>query len=593
MAIALLFVGGAAGYHWGCTGRQGGLPPALAVSPGAAQGFNVVLFTLDTLRADYLRCYGRQSVETPNLDAMAAGGVRCADAVTAVPLTLPAHCTILTGNYPPRHGVRTNGAYRLPPEQVTLAERLKEAGYATAAFISAFVLDGRFGTSQGFDVYRDEIDPHYRSAGQARDIPQQPGNVVTDAALAWLDTHQRTANNRPFFMWVHLFDPHAPYEPPEPFATRYATDLYGGEVAFTDQQVGRLIERLRELKLLDRTVIVAVGDHGEGLGEHGEETHSILIYEATMWVPLIFYCPGVLPAGVVLDDRVVATADIMPTVLDLLGLPPGSCDGLSLLRAGTPAQRVAYLESLAPRERGWSPLRGLRRHRDKYIEAPKPEYYDLAADPREQQNLFAETGPAGELRDQLAALLANFPTEQKNAQFTPDAEALSKLAALGYVGGRAVVTDGPAIDPKDVIVAWEREWGRAWRAMNAGRYRDAISALEVVLSIAPGDGDGWATLSKAQYWEGLLDKALESRLRAVELEPNKVHNWVDLAQLQRQKGDLRGMLASLAEAERVDPNYGDIYLLRATVASEQKRYDEALALCEDCLLYTSPSPRDS
>jgi arylsulfatase A-like enzyme/tetratricopeptide (TPR) repeat protein len=582
--VAVIVVAaGIAAYRLAGEHREQTLSPAIPVSPGQAAGFNVVLFTLDTLRADRVGCYGYEKVETPVLDSLATGGVRFADAVTVVPLTLPSHSTIMTGNYPPRHGVRNNGTYRLVAQQTTLAERLKAAGYATAAFIGAFVLESRYGVNQGFDVYNDRFDLRYRTPGRNWLPPERPADAVTDAALRWLDEHQQSASGQPFFMWLHLFDPHLPYDPPEPFRTRYASDLYVGEIAFTDQQVGRTIQRLRDLKLLDHTLVVAVADHGESLGQHGENAHGLLIYRPTIHVPLLFYAPAIIGGGRVVDDRVVTTADLAPTILDLLGLELGPCDGLSLLRAGARAERAVYIESLAPQlDRGWSPLYGLRRHLDEYIEAPTPEYYDLVADSDEVRNLFSPEGVPGQLRAELAKLTRSFPPADSlpDARVAADRETLGKLAALGYVGGGSQALTGPAPDPKEVIAHWESQWNQVQTVLSQGRYREAIPLLKDILADTPGDGVVWALLANIQGRSGLVDEALASQLKSIQFRPNDVYDWVDLARLQRRKGDLQAVQASLDQAERLDPDNGEIYLLRAVLALDQRHYQEALTLCE-------------
>ena len=561
------------------------LPAALAVSPGAAAGFNVVLFTLDTLRADRVGCYGYKGVQTPVLDALAARGTRFADAVTPVPITLPSHGTILTGNYPPRIDVRDNGLYRLLDHHQTLAERLRREGYTTAAFIAAFVLERRYGLTQGFDLYDDDFLLRTGGPGSAAGIAQRPGNDVVDSAIKWLDSSRQGQPDKPFFAWIHLFDPHTPYTPPEPFRTRYAANLYDGEVAFTDVQVGRFLDRLKALKLLDKTLIVAVGDHGEGLGDHGESTHSLLIYGTTMRVPLIFSGPALIPGGHVVDDRVVATVDLLPTILDLLGLEVPDCDGMSLLRRLQDSDRAVYMETLAPElNHGWSPLYGLRRHHDKYIEAPTPEYYDLLSDPGELSNLLAGTPDAGgQLRERLAALMNSFPTglEGGDATVTLDDEARRKLQALGYVGGAETVPDGPPRDPKDMVAMWERQIIRANKLVASGRSEEAIRHLKGLFEITRHDAGVWALLSKAQTQALRFEESLQSRMRAIELQPDQPDHWIYLARLHYVTGDMKAARQALAEAERLDPAHGEIYLVRAEFARAGRQYEEALALCEE------------
>ena len=572
------------------------LAPAIPVTPGAAKGFNIALITLDTLRADRVGCYGYDRVRTPALDGLAAAGVRFVDAVTPVPITLPAHCTILTGKYPPGHGVRDNGTYRLLAEHQTLAEHLQTEGYATAAFLAAFVLDARYGLDQGFDVYDDDFTVRSTVPGKRRGVPQRPGDAVVDSALRWLDGHRSAEANQPFFLWIHLFDPHLPHDPPEPFRTEYASNLYDGEVAFADAQVGRFVDRLRELELQDNTLILVVGDHGEGLGDHGENTHSLLMYESTMRVPLILWGPPVIPQGRVVDDRLVATVDLVPTLLDLIGLELPDCDGTSLLRATENTDRAIYMETLAPElNHGWSPLFGLRRHHDKYIEAPTPEYFDLLEDPQERNNLAAKrSGSAAELRQRLSTLMAAFPAATTAARAAPDEQALQNLRALGYVGGNASAPAGTRFDPKDMVTAWERKITQADKLVAQGDFRKSIPLLEELLRITRHDPGVWMLLSEAQAQARQLEQAIESRMQAIELQPTDPDNWVKVASLQYFTGDMEAARISLDQAERLQPNHGEIYLWRGEFARVAGDYEKAIELCEesrrrDPVRYTAPA----
>ncbi|MHC4611216.1 MAG: sulfatase-like hydrolase/transferase, partial [Planctomycetota bacterium] len=567
------------------SGNGRSLPAAIGLARGSAAGFNVVLLTLDTLRADHLGCYGFSAADTPAIDALAAGGVRFADAVTAVPMTLPAHATILTGDYPIKHGVRDNGTYRLAAQAETLAERLQAEGYATAAFIGAFVLERRYGLSQGFEVYDDQITLRHRTPGVRRADPQRPGNVVVDSAIRWLEEHQQSSPDQPFLAWVHLFDPHTPYDPPEPFRTRFASNPYDGEVAFTDRQVGRFVDKLGELELRDETLVVLVGDHGEGLGDHGESTHSLLIYESTMRVPLMFYGPGAIPGGRVVDDRVVAIVDIKPTVLDLLGLDPGDCDGVSLLQSSADADRAVYMETLAPKlNHGWSELYGLRTHGAKYIKAPTPEYYDLGTDPGERLNLWAERGSeAGQLENRLVRLLNSYPAARDagRSMVALDPEAIDKLAALGYVRGGAVPTAGPPRDPKQMIALAESKLADASALVDRGRHEEAIPLVKELLAMTPSDAKLWSLLSYAQAQASLIDEAIASRRRSIELQPNDPNSWLHLGRMQYGTEDVAAASTSLAQAELLEPDHGEIFLVRARHALRAREYEQAIALCQE------------
>ncbi|MGH7288273.1 MAG: sulfatase, partial [Myxococcota bacterium] len=318
----------------------------------------VVLVTLDTVRADRVGCYGAEGAETETLDAIAARGVRFEFAISPAPITLPSHATLLTGLDPPEHGVRHNAQFRLAAGVPTLAEAMRAGGLATAAFVSAFVLDARFGLARGFDIYDDGLglgaEAHLLTGVESR-----TGDRTVDAALAWLER----APER-FLLWLHLYDPHATYDPPEPFASRFGPRRYEAEIAFADAQLARLLARVSERWGEGGTLVVVTSDHGESLGEHGEPTHTLGIYDATQRVPLLLAGPG-LPAGRVVRDALARLSDVAPTVLALAGLPPlEGASGQSLLSlvGGEPATpRVAWLETLATQlDFGWSPLLGVR-----------------------------------------------------------------------------------------------------------------------------------------------------------------------------------------------------------------------------------------
>jgi len=428
------------------------LPLALLACAEPERVERVVLVSIDTLRADHVGCYGAEAAETPTLDALAARGVRFETAISPAPLTLTSHATLFTGLDPPRHGARHNGYFSLRDEIPTLAEAMHGGGFATAAFVSAFVLDARFGLARGFDLYDDRIGL-YGSRRLVVGVESRPANVTVDAALSWLDT----APPR-FLLWLHLFDPHAEYEPPEPYATRFRGRLYDGEVAFADAELGRLLARIDEKWGARGTLVLATSDHGESLGEHGEPTHSLGVYDATQRVPLLLAGPG-LPRGRVLHEPLARLADVTPTLLALAGLPAlEGIDGESLLPALGPgaAPRSAWVETLAPQlDFGWSPLLGVRTATHKYVRAPRPELYDLLTDPGERMNR-AEQEP------RLVAELDAFVTARAAgsiapAQRTVTAEERARLEALGYAVSAAPsalatplgVVGGP--DPKDEL----------------------------------------------------------------------------------------------------------------------------------------------
>ena len=356
-------------------------------SPAALRHANVLLVTIDTLRADRVGAYGSRAGLTPTLDRLAAEGVRIDRAYAHVPLTLPSHTTLMTGALPFTNGVRDNGSFRFDGQRPTLATALKGAGYRTGAFVASFVLDARFGLNAGFDDYDDRNGS--RSAGGDLAVLERRADDMVDAALAWIGPASPAAT--PWFAWLHLYDPHDPYDPPEPFKSRLAGDAYGGEVAFADAQIGRALQTLRERGQLDRTLVVVAADHGESLGEHQERTHGLFVYDATTRVPLLLWAPAALAPAVVRGP--VGLVDVMPTVLDLVGVPRCPATGAVSWPAarGQPVEdRDVYLEALnANLTRHWAPLTALVAGTMKFIDLPEAELYDLAADPGETRNLHA------------------------------------------------------------------------------------------------------------------------------------------------------------------------------------------------------------
>ncbi len=409
----------------------------------------VVLITLDTTRADRLSAYGFMDASMPALDRLAREGVVFDQATTVAPMTLPAHASLLTGLLPPRHGVRDNADSALAATHTTLAEVLHANGFRTGAFVASAVLDPDRGLAQGFDVYKG-AGAKSQPGAAAR---QRRADAVTADAVEWLG---QVAGSR-FFLWTHLYDPHAPYDPPEPFRSRHA-DPYVGEIAFADSQIARLLDELERRQLLERTVVVFLSDHGEGLGEHGERDHGIFVYESVLRVPLMIR----MPRGHIAPRRVaevVRLTDVMPTVLELLDLPVPSMDGVSLVRLMAGRAQLpleAYAEAMYPQRFGWSPLRSLRDERFKLIDAPRPELYDLERDPFEQHNVY-EVHPyvAEAMRQRIASLDAGGPPGVAAPSAAgPSAELRERLSALGYAGTgpRRAPADGERLpDPKDCI----------------------------------------------------------------------------------------------------------------------------------------------
>ncbi|HEX6850301.1 MAG TPA: sulfatase-like hydrolase/transferase [Candidatus Polarisedimenticolaceae bacterium] len=456
----------------------------------------IVVVSIDTLRSDRLPSYGYGGVATPALDALARGSIRFERAYTHAPLTLPAHASLFTGALPAEHGVRDNLGYALDPKKTpTLARRLQERGYATGAFVSSFVLRGASGIADGFDVYDDAIE-----AGTNPGESQRSGFETLRQADRWL----ATVKGRPFFLFVHLYEPHAPYAPPDPFRERYAAHPYDGEVATADAIVGGLFDALRREGAWDRAIVVVLSDHGEGLGEHGEDEHGLFVYRTTLQVPLFVKLPAGERGGTT-DAVPAGLAEIAPTLLAAVA----GGEGRTLLDPGRPAVPV-FSETAYPRLHfGWSDLASAIDGRRHWIEAPRPELYDLEADPGESNDLAAR---------ESGGTLASFARERRVVPEPPsplDAEARAKLASLGYLGGASAPGEGDDLpDPKD-RVADANALRLGMRTLAEGDPAGAAKVLEPVLARNPRLTDGWESLARARDALGDVEGAVEAWDRAL------------------------------------------------------------------------------
>ncbi|HET7840730.1 MAG TPA: sulfatase-like hydrolase/transferase, partial [Terriglobia bacterium] len=424
----------------------------------------MLLITIDTLRADHVGCYGDRRVQTPSMDALASSGVRFESAFSQVPITLPSHVAILTGTYPMWNGVHDFTSQPLNPNVGLLAEAFKRQGYLTAAFVSAFVLDSSWGLNRGFETYDDHFEAKQFETRNPGDI-QRRGDETVDRLLEWMRANATgSAPKRPFFVWLHLYDPHSPYDPPEPYHSRFAGHLYDGEVAFADAQLGRLFEYLQKTGLYDRTLIVLLSDHGESLGDHGEAEHGFFIYNSTLHVPLIIKPPrGAAPPHTIREP--VATVDVAPTLLDLAGIRDplsrqfqGASLASSVLSKTSPPARPIYAETTYPRDSfGWSDLHSVSTDHYHYIEAPHAELYEWPKDSAEVKNLLAGSAAVGaELRSQLLNLERRYAAPSGAAAAGPplSAETVEKLKSLGYLAyspPAAASASGPLPDPKDKL----------------------------------------------------------------------------------------------------------------------------------------------
>jgi arylsulfatase A-like enzyme/Tfp pilus assembly protein PilF len=596
-------------------GAQGSAAPKKASQ--ATPPVNLLLITIDTLRPDHLGCYGYDQIQTPNVDSLASDGIRFQQAYTPIPITLPSHTVMFTGTYPMMSGMHDFSGNNLNPSQPTLATVLRERGYDTGAVIAAAVLDRRFGLNNGFDFYYDHFD-FSRLAETNLDRMERPGNEVVDQALAWLARPRK----KPFFLWVHLYDPHHPYQPPPPFNEKYKSNLYDGEIAFADSQVGRLLRYLKEQALYSRTLVALSGDHGEGLGEHGEKTHGFFIYNSTLHVPLIIK----LPVGTKVADKTptsqVSLVDLMPTLLSLLKMPvPPQVQGKNLapflLRGGEPQGSPLYSETFLPRLHfNWSELRGLNARNYHFIEAPKPELYDTAKDPHELHNLIAaKEAVSSEMKAKLTAVIRQYTAEHELAQkSTLDPELASRLQALGYTafagGQESLVSDPKLPDPKDRIQVYETV-SEAIDDSQHGRFQESIEKLKTTLSteensvpihyllglnyyrvkdypnavvelqktlkLSPDYALAAFHLGLAYARTGQSDDAIATFKRALELDSTNFTAAYDLGLLYLEKGMTGEAVAAFRHAIEVADAYAPAHRALGEVLLSQGQVDEALA----------------
>lgn len=522
---------------------------------------NILLITLDTFRAD------RIGHRTPNLQKLASESAVFAHAVAPAPLTLPAHATMLSGMLPLHHGARNNGVGSFGAE--TIAQRLQASGWRTGAFVGAFVLDRRFGLARGFDVYNDAVarDPNDDSTSALE--AQRRGGEVVDAALEWV----RDADARPYFAWVHLYDAHVPYAPPAPHP-----QSYDGEIRYVDEQVGRLLASIDR----ENTIVIVAGDHGEALGEHGEPTHGLLLYEATLRVPMMITGSDIEPYRI---TEPVSTADIAPTVAAFAGLTATKTDGRSLaedLREGRqPARVPVYAESQYPVSFGWAALSSMRNGDMKLIAGGAPRLFDLASDPHEMRNALSDQRRAyRELQSSLDAMLA---TASAASSAEVDAETRAKLASLGYIapsGGAG----GSSRDPEEMVPLFLR-FEQAMTFVNAGRPRDALPLLEDLVNADPPNRLFRSTLARALRSLGRHDRAVTLYRGAVALAPNDADTWYNLAATLQETGNLREARIAIDEALRREPGrpearntLGVILASEGALVAAAAEFDKAIAL---------------
>jgi len=601
----------------------GGLPVVFARPAGAAPGKpNLLVVTIDTLRADRVGAFGYKGARTPTMDGLARRGVLFSRAYSHVPLTLPSHCSLFTGFLPITHGVRDNGE-RLRSTPVTLAEIASGQGYTTAAFVGAFPLDSRFGLDRGFETY----DDLYGSRNRVQDMAfvERRAEEVNRKAEEWIRIHTR----EPFFVWVHYFDPHAPYDPPPPFDRDFAGREYDGEIAYADECLGKLMEVLEDSGRADETLVVLTSDHGEGLGAHEEKTHGIFIYDPTLHVPLIIAGPGPLPRGRTVEAQ-VGLSDILPTVLDLMGWPaqkdlPGRTLVPMMTRSkagGEGSGRTLYIESMAPLlGRNWAPLRGVRTSEWKYIDAPAAELYDLKSDPGETVNILdSRPEVVRRLRGEMETVIKRQAALPPDTATGPalDREARQRLQSLGYISSGVAPAATPRPDPKTMIgldnllsdAVNASETGRleeaeamykdilrrqpdyiigydyaAYNLTKMGRGGEAIRLLEEAVGRGLGTDQLLAHLGLYYQEAGRLDESIRALEKALALNPAAAEAHNDHGVSLFKSGRVEDAAGAFRRSLSLDPHYamamnnlGNCYLALKSYPEAAEQYRSAIAV---------------
>lgn len=543
---------------------------------------NVLLITLDTTRADRIGCYGYALADTPNLDKLASDGVRFINAYCPAPLTLPSHCSLLTGTTPLFHRVRNNGFYYLQGDQTTLAEVLKEKGFQTAAFVSSFTLDSRFGVDQGFDVF----DDHFLEEGATKNFMSERRAEKTYSAFSqWFDSW----SGKKFFCWVHFYDPHLPYNPPSPYKEKYVKRPYDGEIAYMDYYIGRTIDKLREKGVLDSTLVILIGDHGEALGEKNEIDHGLYIYNVTTRVPLIIYAPAFLPRGLALESQ-VRLIDVMPTICDLLEIPiPINVQGTSLLpylEGRKKNDLPVYIETYMPREYyGWSELLGFIDGDWKFIRAPKSELYNIEEDPSEVNNLIAEKADtASNLGKKLEAFIKEHSSSQGLGKRTLSSEEQERLRSLGYIGGLVEVDESleDLPDPKDKVDEYSI-FAHARKYEYEENFELAERNYKELLKLNPDSP--WNYVYLALLYERIdrLDDSLRILEQGRRRLPDSLVVLSRLSLFYMKKMKPKEAFETSQTVLRIDPLYFDALYSSAIALANMGRWKEALGYFEKVL----------
>ncbi len=582
-------------------------PPAHKLSP------NVILITIDTVRADHIACYGAKQVQTPTTDALAHDGILFEHAISQVPLTWPAHAVILTGTYPFQNGVQDFTGQPLAPQFRSLAQAFKQHGYSTGAVVSAFVLDRSWGLARGFDFYDDAFSPEEFQKRDLGLVDRKAGESVTHV-INWL----KQTTHRPFFFWLHLYDPHSPYDPPEPYHTQYRDHLYDGEIAYADHELGRLIAWLKSNHLYERTMIVLLSDHGESLGDHGEKEHGFFVYNSTVHIPLIVKPTagsGFRPGGRI--ARPVETVAVAPTLLAAAGIKDAvekQFNSRGLLGSAAGKEDAAYSETFYPLNSfGWSPLHALETNRYHYIDAPQPELYDLSADPEEKNNLVASQGAtASVLKEKLQSLLQRNPykpPEGGNSNLSPDA--LEKLRALGYVAYHSPVSPETLAaglpDPKTKLEEFNsilsaedafhaNDFEKGERLLTKVREQDpkmyivpfmlgeaglakkdwpeAESEFKKCLDLNPNFDQAMTGLSRALLYQNKDEEAKQWARNALKYNPENYRAWYQLGFIET-KTDKPAAIADYEKAVAIQGNFAPLRRDLGLLYYQQQHYAQA------------------
>lgn len=587
------------------------------LEPTNLEEMNIILLTIDTLRADHLECYGYDGVKTPHINRMSREGVRFENNIVQAPLTLPSHASIMTGTYPLFHGIRDNGGFYLDEKHNTLAEVLRFKGYKTSAFIAAFVLDSRWGLDQGFDTYYDNFDlTKYKRV--SLDSVQRRGDEVLTEAYKWLEKHAGTK----FFTWIHLYDPHTPYDPPEPFKSQYSTGrfrLYDGEIAYVDQLMGEFLDFLEKKELLEKTLVIFTADHGESLGEHKESAHGFFIYDSDIRVPLILRFPNKVFAGGVITEQ-VKSIDIMPTVLHSVNLEtPEAIQGETILPLilgeESRVERSAYSETYWPNYHyGWSELKSIRKGQYKFIDAPKPELYDVRADPGEIRNLVNQRASMGlDMKRELDVLIQEYSAEgiEDIGPQKLDNDSLIKLQALGYIGSfhsSRKPEEGKLADPKDRIELYneiklaqfmfsEEKMEKAEIKINEvlrkdpsvlearyilgniyskqEKYDQAIDEYQQALAVNPEYYEAIFGLALVYKKSKRLEDAIVGFQRLIEIDPRDTKPFLHLGDIYDELGELDKTLQHLKAATEIDPEAPVFHNKLGAAYLKKEMYTEA------------------